>query len=132
LMGLCEEGCVCGLIVETAGWDSVLRAGQPTSYLQSIEDAAARAAYDLVPSSTRTAAIASLEQDPFVLQDRLAEIIDDYDVVLLDTAPTASMFDAAIYLAADAFVYVTVCEALAFDGLNKSLSKIERFGRKRA
>lgn len=132
LMGLPEEDGLYRLIVEKADWDSVLRGVPPASYLQNIDDVDERACYDLVPSSTRTAAIASLEQDPFVLQDRIAEIVDDYDVVLLDTAPTASMFDAALYLAADAFIYVTVCEALAFDGINKSLAKIERFGRKRA
>ena len=67
-----------------------------------------------------------------MLADRLAEVADAFDVVMIDTAPTASMFDASIYLAAEAFIYVTLCEALSFDGIRKSLAKIERFSRKRA
>lgn len=134
LFGMDAEDGLYRLIVEKAGWGDVVREVPEAAYRPaSLADRQAGGGLYLLPGSTRTAAIASLEQNPWVLTDRLdelAEALPEFELVVMDTAPTASMFDASIYLATDAFIYVTVCEALSFDGINKSLAKIERFGRR--
>lgn len=85
----------------------------------------------LLPSGERTGALSALVKDPFLFGDRLAEVDKVFDLVILDTAPTTSMFDSSIYLAANGFIYVTQCEALSFDGINKGIDQIRRFNRKR-
>jgi chromosome partitioning protein len=132
LLGMPEEDGLYKLLVDNADWRDVLRLVPPERY--SVPDQPAAGKLFLLPGSTRTAVLASLIQDPFTLDDRLKELGDQFDFGLcfLDTAPTASMFDSTIYFAAGAFLYVTLCEALSFDGIRKSLAKIERFGLKRA
>lgn len=150
LVGLPEEDGLYKLLVENADWRDVLRAVPPDHYATPDHDwRGGREAHAvseiplsnrpagklfLLPGSTRTAVLASLVQDPFMLDDRLKELGErfDFNLCILDTAPTASMFDSTIYFAANAFLYVTLCEALSFDGIRKSLAKIERFGLKRA
>ena len=41
------------------------------------------------------------------------------------------MFDGSVYMAAGAFLYVTECEALSFDGLNQGLKQIRDFNQTR-
>lgn len=131
LVGLAEEDGLYNLLVENADWQDVLRFVPPERY--STPDQPPTGKMFLLPSSTRTSALPVLVEDPFLLDERLDELGEgfDFDVCILDTAPTASMFDSSIYYAADAFIYVTVCEALAFDGIRKSLAKIDRFGLRR-
>lgn len=50
----------------------------------------------------------------------------DLDFVLIDTGPSMSLFDGAIYDAADAFLYVTEVETLALVGIRDSFAQVER------
>lgn len=50
----------------------------------------------------------------------------DLDFVLVDTGPSMSLFDGAIYDAADAFLYVTEVETLALVGIRDSFEQVER------
>lgn len=44
--------------------------------------------------------------------------------VIIDTSPTLKDFDGPIYLATDAWVYVTEAETLAMDGLDKAIKQM--------
>lgn len=75
----------------------------------------------VLPSSAKTYRIPyNLQQeDIFAFLDLTEEYAEQckLDAIVIDTAPTMSMFDGAIYLAADAYIYVTECERMSLDGL---------------
>lgn len=127
LCGMVEEDGLYNLLVEGAELSEVIRSIPTNNY--SADEPAGR--LFLLPSGEKTGALSALVKDPFLFADRLAEAASVFDLVVLDTYPTASMFDSSIYLAATGFLYVTQCEALSFDGLNKGLEQIHRFNRKR-
>lgn len=75
-----------------------------------------------------------LEQhESFKFMEMVDELVErlGLDVVIIDTNPTMSMFDGAVYMAADGFLYVTECEALAFEGLHAALEQAGNFARTR-
>lgn len=127
LCGVAEEDGLYNLLVEGAALSEVVKVVPTENY--SPHEPSGR--LFLLPSAEKTGALSALVKDPFLFADRLAEASSVFDVVVLDTYPTASMFDSSIYLAATGFIYVTQCEALSFDGLNKGLDQIQRFNRKR-
>jgi cellulose biosynthesis protein BcsQ len=48
------------------------------------------------------------------------------DVILIDTNPTLSLFDGAVWLAADGYIYVTECERLSIDGIQVAIEQMTR------
>lgn len=131
LLGLPKEDGLYQMIVEKANLTDIIRPVSPDVF--SPPRAKPSGHLFLLPSSHKTHVIPFLEQDPFLFGDRLEEMADlfGFDVVMIDTAPTASMFDASVYLATDGFIYVTECEMLSFDGIREGLAQISRFGKKR-
>ncbi len=131
LLGLPKEDGLYNMIVDKANLTDIIRPVAPEVYSSPNETPSG--ALFLLPSSHKTHVIPFLEQDPFIFGERLEEIEDlfNFDVVMIDTAPTASMFDASVYLATDGFIYVTECEMLSFDGIREGLAQIKRFGKKR-
>jgi chromosome partitioning protein len=89
----------------------------------------------LLPSSDRTFRIPyELRDDEmFLFLETLEQMGQDYalDVILIDTNPTLNMFDGAVYLAADGYIYVTECERLSVDGLQSALEQMIRFQKQR-
>lgn len=85
----------------------------------------------LLPSSDKTYKIPYELQphESFLFLERLTDFVADFDldVVLIDTNPTLSMFDGAVYLATDGFIYVTEAEAMAFDGIQEAISQAQQF-----
>lgn len=53
------------------------------------------------------------------------------DVLIIDTNPTMSLFDGHIYMATDGFIYVTECERLSFDGVEKATAQITNLAKSR-
>ncbi|MEQ8676053.1 MAG: ParA family protein [Aggregatilineales bacterium] len=82
----------------------------------------------LLPSSKGTTVIPIEQPSPFKFKEVLEDMGEllSLDVIVVDTGPTASMFDGSVNFAADYFVHVTECESLSFDGLVESLNEIER------
>lgn len=60
----------------------------------------------------------------FEVIERLATLAS-LDYVIIDSQPTMSLFDGAIYLATDAFLYVTECEDLSIGGLAQAIGQME-------
>lgn len=55
------------------------------------------------------------------VRQRLHDLEEDVDVIVIDTSPTPSKLHAGIYLATDYILYVTEVEYLAYDGLLESI-----------
>jgi len=107
-----------------------IRPVSPDAY--SNTDAPSRGHLYLMPSASRTFAIPMLVQSPMALSERIAAELDEvFNVIIIDTAPTLSMFDASVYMAGDAFLYVTECEALSSAGLRDGLAQLKQYGNHR-
>lgn len=90
----------------------------------------------LLPSSDRTYRIPyELQQDENFLFLETLEQFGEWgklDVILVDTNPTLSLFDGAVWLAADAYIYVTECERLSIAGVQDAMEQLGRVNRQRA
>lgn len=101
---------------------------------QPVESVAARVGdlpLWLVTSGDKTYKIAHEmgESDGFAFVD-LCEAFGTahgLDVIVVDTAPSMSKLDGAIYLATDGFLYPTECEMLSLDGLKEAVGQMQRF-----
>lgn len=102
------------------------------THVYSNTDAPSSGNLYLLPSSSRTFAIPMLVQSPMALSERIAAELDEvFNVIIIDTAPTLSMFDASVYMAGDAFLYVTECESLSAAGLRDGLAQLKQYGNHR-
>lgn len=85
----------------------------------------------LLPSENSTAVIPIQQPSPFAFKEKVEALSDllTLDFVIVDTGPTASMFDGSVYFAADWMLYVTECEMLSFDGLSEAMKDIAKLNR---
>jgi len=128
-LGVDPQPGLFGLMVDSKPFQEVLRPISAGRF--SVPDNPSAGRLFVLPSDDKTTVIPLLEQNPFTFRTRLQEVSEFFDYVLIDTAPTATMFDGSVYLAAGAFLYVTECEALSFDGLNQGLKQIKDFNQTR-
>lgn len=87
----------------------------------------------LLPGNVETRAIGAVNSNPFLLREKLREIADWADVVVIDTSPTPSQFHTTIYMASDSILFPVQPAYLSLDGLAKSLitqemARLEREG----
>ncbi|MDX2076497.1 MAG: ParA family protein [bacterium] len=129
-LGIAPQPGLFNLLVDKKDFQDVLRPVPASAY--SVPDHPAKGRLFVLPSDEKTGVIPLLEKNPFAFLARLDEIQKAFDYVIIDTAPTTTMFDGAVYMAARAFVYVTECEALSFDGLKRGLDQIREFESRRA
>lgn len=89
----------------------------------------------LLPSSSLTYRIPHMvnPDEGFLFLQKMEEMgeLFQLDAVIIDTSPTLTLLDGAIYLATDAFIYVTECERLSLDGVVKALEQMQRFTQQR-
>ncbi len=87
----------------------------------------------LLRSDKSTAFIPYRRNDRLLLAQKLHEIDLGlgFDVILLDTPPSANVFDAAIYAAADGMIFVTEASTLALDGLREGIADFDGFNAQR-
>jgi chromosome partitioning protein len=107
----------------------ILKAVKPEAY--TVPDHPPEGALMVLPSSSRTSAIAALTDNPFLLSEKLEPLRELFDVIVIDSAPTISAFDSYVYLASDYFIFVTQCETLSINGLREGLAQVKRFGTRR-
>ncbi len=129
-LGVDQEPGLFNLLVDKMQFQDVLKVVPPSRF--SVPDNPSAGRLFLLPGDQKTTVIPLLEKNPFALHTRLQEVRDVFNYVILDTAPTATMFDGSVYMAAGAFLYVTELEALSFDGLNQGLEQIREFSQTRA
>lgn len=125
MLGMTPKDDLFNLIVEDREMRDCIREVRPAAY--QTPDAPAAGEFFIVSSSARTSMIPSLIQDPFKFAAIVNELKSVFDVVILDTAPTVSMFDGSVYMATDAFVFVTLPHALSYKGLNEGLAQVMQF-----
>ena len=85
----------------------------------------------VLPGDIKTRLIASAIDQHDLLSERLMELEDHIDVVVIDTSPTPSLLHSMIYVATDYMLYPSQCEALAMVGLNRSLKRMDGLNSKR-
>lgn len=90
----------------------------------------------LLPSGNKTYKIPyelDNTNDPFAFTEMVEAFTSaaNLDAIVIDTNPTFSLMDGAIYLATDGFIYVTECERLSFDGVAKAINETSRFAKQR-
>lgn len=96
----------------------------------SVPDAAVHCAdgVDLVPSVIDLAGVeAQLLMRPgreYVLKEALAEVADDYDVILLDCSPSLGVLTLGALTAADGLVVPMACEMLSHRGVGQLIDTV--------
>lgn len=111
------------LIVDGAAWEEVLLQVPEDRYTTA--DNPAKGHLHLLPGAKKTSVIPMLVKGISVLSRKLSEVERNYDLILMDTPPTVTMFDASVYMAADAALLVTKMETLNIDGLMETMRQME-------
>lgn len=134
MLGQPDENGLYAAMIEKKPLDEVVRLVQPERY---IPDGHLNQGGNLwlLPSSDRTYRI-PYELQPeehFLFLETLERFGDQsaLDVILIDTNPTLSLFDGAVWLAADGYIYVTECERLSFDGIQSAITQMTRINQQR-
>jgi chromosome partitioning protein len=78
----------------------------------------------MLPSNDETVAIPLSVKETDVIYDRITELEGYFDYVIIDTPPTGSMLQAAMYYAADSILVPTQLEALSVDALVNTVRRI--------
>lgn len=87
----------------------------------------------VLPSNIETRQIPMAVGDDITLfKERVEELKEHFDTVVIDTSPTPSLLHTMIYMATDMIVYPTQCQYLALDGLGKSMLHIKTTNKSRA
>lgn len=125
LLGRPEMNGLYEIIVNDHPMDKVVQAIPPEIY--EINGHIPGEFY-LLPGSDRTYAVADHihEQGMMNLFSELSQICQP-DVILVDTQPSISKLDAALWLAVDYFLYVTTLDRLGVAGLQNAIEQLINF-----
>lgn len=122
LGGVSEPGFF-ELLVRNAQWATWLRQLPQERYQEP--GALIEPRLFLLPGNVDTRAIPyTVDPDSKRLKKRLAQMESVFDVVVIDTAPAASLLHLLIYMATDYVIYPTRLEYLSMAGLAKSIDHL--------
>ena len=129
MLGMLEENGLFNVLVEKQSLTEAVRLVPAEHY--SVADQPSRGALYLLPSGDRTFKIPYelSEDESFTFLETTEAMAEQFalDVVVVDTNPTMNKLDGVIYLAVDGHIYVTECEQLSFDGIQKAIEQLKRF-----
>ena len=128
-LGVKESTGFHDLLVRNASWDAVLRPVDPARFLPEGDSGNGR--LFVLPSNIETRVVPMLVGEATLLKERLDELKDTVDYVVIDTSPTPSLVHAMIHLATDAILYPTQVESLALEGLSKSITHMKALNKHR-
>jgi len=135
MLGQADENGLYAALIEKKPMEQVARLIPQERYVPEGSQYAGGNLW-LLPSSDRTYRIPyELQQDEnFLFLETLEQFAEwgKLDVILIDTNPTLSLFDGAVWLAADGYIYVTECERLSIDGIQGAIEQMTRINRQRA
>ena len=120
-LDLPDTGGLYQLLVKDAEWNKVLL--EPSAWAGAAKP---KGSLWVVSSNLETRAIPLLVDDVRLLSDRLTELDEHVDMVIVDTSPTPSLLHSMIYVASDYMVYPTQCELMSMQGLAKSVAHMQR------
>lgn len=118
-----EFGGAYRLIVQEAEWQEVLREPSRAAWSPAEES---QGRLMVLPSNVETRLIPLAVDDVLLLRERLMELEEFVDVVVIDTSPTPSLLHSMIYVASDYVLFPTECEALALKGLVNSSERLNK------
>lgn len=125
-----EYGGLYRLLVQEAEWNTVLFEAKPEQWAGSYT-VEGDGQLVVLPSNVETRLIPMAVDDITLLRERLDEMANYFDIVVIDTSPTPSLLHTMIYVASDMMVYPTQCQFLALDGLGKSIVHIQKMNDQR-
>jgi chromosome partitioning protein len=128
-LGLNKAPGFYDLLVRNAPWKDVLKAIAPEVYELPSEKTSG--ALFVLPGNGETALIAQKLDNALLLEARLRELAGYVDVVIFDTSPSPSLLHGVIYMATDAMLYPTTCEAYSLQALVSTVSNIAVFSTQR-
>ncbi len=120
-MGLQEQDGFYRLLAKYAEWDDVLR--RPAVECWAGKQKVLGELY-VLPGNIETRAIPMVISDAALLAERVADLGDWADVMVIDTSPTPSLLHSMIYMATDYIIYPSKVEMLSLQGLGKSLGRL--------
>ncbi len=115
--------------IDGGAWNRCLSIVDPQLY--QFPHFAAKGSLYVVPGNPETAGIVGNIADTFALYNKLEEVEDVFDYVLVDTAPTRSTLHAMLYLASDSIIIPSQLEAMSFDGIKQTMQSMQRFSKQR-
>jgi chromosome partitioning protein len=126
MLGMPETNGLFEALIDKKPLEEVVQTVAPDKYTSP--DAPPRGNLYLLPSSALTYRIPHMlnSDETFLFIDKLDElaVLAHLDTIIIDTAPTMGLFDGSIYMATDAYIYVTECERLSFDGISKAVTQM--------
>lgn len=125
-----EAPALHDLIVRHAPWKNLLKVAPREAWLP--ENHSTSGALYVLAGNVETRAISTLTDDVMAFRERIAELENAIDFVILDTAPTPSLFHSMVYLATDIFIYPTLAEALSLEGIAKTEEHVTKLNKARA
>ena len=133
MLAMPDENGLYGALIEKRALEEVVQL-VPVEHYSTPDKPSAGNLY-LLPSSDKTYKVPFElgQEEAFLFLDTL-EAMGEWlklDAVLIDTNPTLSLFDGAVYLAADGYIYVTECERLSIDGIQSAITQMTNFARQR-
>lgn len=125
LLGLAEMNGLYELIVNQQPVDQVVQQVPPELY--EVEGNQPGQMY-LLPGSSLTFSISD-HIDEMAIVQLFADLAAMYqlDVIIVDTQPSISKLDAALWLAVDYFLYVTTLDRLGVAGLQSAIEQLINF-----
>ena len=123
LVGHPKAGHLYDLLARSAPFRQVMKPVAPEFY-GSHEP---KSRLMLIAGNVETYHIGNVQGNMYVLAERLQEVRQLFDTIIIDTSPTPSLLHAVIYLATDYIVYPTVPEYLSLDGLVESMTHLDSF-----
>jgi chromosome partitioning protein len=130
-LGLKEYGGLYRLLVQDEEWKKVLFEAPPAKWAGGYP-VAGDGQLVVLPSNIETRLIPMAVDDINLLRERLEDLNNYFDTVVIDTSPTPSLLHTMIYIATDTMVYPTQCQYLAMEGLGKSIRHIQKMNDQRA
>ena len=117
VMGLPEMGNLYRLLIQEGNWNDLLIEPKASVWREGYQT---HGQLYVLPGNKETRGINLATEDLLVLSDRLAELEGHMDYVVIDTAPTPSLFQNMFYLASDYLIYPTQAQSLSIYGVGNT------------
>jgi len=123
-LGLPQKGNLFHLLLDDAEWRDVLVAPDKRGWAGKYP---AEGTLAVLRGNQTTRAISTSTDNTLLLRERLEEIVNVFDVVLIDTSPTPSQLHTFFYVASDLVIYPFVPEQMSVQGLSRSYKRLMQF-----
>lgn len=130
MLGQSKRGGLYDLVVREASWRDCTVAVSPDVWAEPSWNGS-DGALMVVPSNVETQGITNMVDDTAILKERLEEIEDVVDYVIIDTSPTPSLLHAMLYYATHGIIMPSQPEGLAMDGLAHTTRHMTRVNKLR-